>query len=230
MYPQKVPSTYSPTSDSQDSALAAVSPLPWPGNEYSADAAVFFLDTEFFDRSHLNTLASGSPKSVPEFITACLGDQQAVRQTAIRFFDLTHPWFPVVSKRRFLDQLLNPLLPTRQDVSLLCFCMKLCTDTSKNHNGEVRPSQEYHAAAKYFYELHRSGLMSLEILQAGIYLAVYELGHALLPAAHSTIAACVSYGLCLGLNWSALSTDALQRHHDEEESLRVWWAIYLLER
>jgi hypothetical protein len=110
--------------------------------------------------------------------------------------------------------------------------MKLLINPGKVQNGHVGQSQEYTAAVQYFHELHRSGLTSLEVLQAGICLATYELGHALLPAAYSTIAACVSYALCLGFSWPAVSMAAVQKQidGDEEEHLRIWWAIYLLER
>jgi hypothetical protein len=62
-------------------------------------------------------------------------------------------------------------------------------------------------------------------------LALYELGHAIYPAAFLSIGACARYAHALGINVSrTLKTRKVLTLVEVEERRRVWWAIVILDR
>jgi hypothetical protein len=85
---------------------------------------------------------------------------------------------------------------------------------------------------KYFYlEVEGSSIVSLAVLQAGVLLALYELGHAIYPAAFLSIGACARYVHALGINVSrTLKTRKVLTLVEVEERRRVWWTIVILDR
>ena len=72
------------------------------------------------------------------------------------------------------------------------------------------------------------------MLQAAVLIAVYEVGHAIYPAAYLTIGACARYGTMLGIDKLGLDLmgDSLGPLSwiEVEERRRVWWAVVLLDR
>ncbi|GKZ52024.1 hypothetical protein AbraIFM66951_009722, partial [Aspergillus brasiliensis] len=107
--------------------------------------------------------------------------------------------------------------------------MRLCARNPKDGNPW---SPEYHDARQLFADLQIAGMLSLETLQGCILLAVYELGHAMYPAANISIGACVSYALALDIdsaNSNHTNSDGLTWAESEEQR-RTWWAIFVLER
>lgn len=65
-----------------------------------------------------------------------------------------------------------------------------------------RVQAEYHAVKHFHLEVGISSTFSISVLQAGILLAVYELLHAIYPAAFLSIGACARYAYALGINVS----------------------------
>ncbi|RDW81835.1 hypothetical protein BP6252_02947 [Coleophoma cylindrospora] len=89
----------------------------------------------------------------------------------------------------------------------------------------------YLAAKRYYLDLEIAGILSIQCLQAGILVAIFELGHAIYPSAFLSVAACARYGSALGLDWRTnLPREDPLSWFDAEEQSRVWWAIALLDR
>lgn len=87
----------------------------------------------------------------------------------------------------------------------------------------------YHAT-KHFYVVVEDSL-SILVLQAGILVALYELGHGIYPAAFLTIGSCARYAYALGINVSQrVSTKRVITLVEVEERRRVWWALVVLDR
>jgi hypothetical protein len=61
---------------------------------------------------------------------------------------------------------------------------------------------------------------------------IYELGHAIYPAAYMSIGSCVRLALALELEKQRqLDLDSSQYDlEDQEERRRVWWAVIILDR
>jgi hypothetical protein len=75
------------------------------------------------------------------------------------------------------------------------------------------------------------GAFSILVLQAGVLVALYELGHGIYPAAYLSIGACARYAHALGINVShTVPTRRVLTFVEGEERRRIWWAIVILDR
>lgn len=170
------------------------------------------------------------PILVPEHILHLIGDIDAISHTASKYFDTIHIWMPVVSKKRFYEHHLHLSFQHRADLALLFLCMKLVADfPSKPPESPKTPA--YYAAKHFYIDVETSGILSIQVLQAGVLLSLYELGHAIYPAAFLSIGACARYGQVLGVNSNApAQSSKVLTWVEIEERRRVWWATIILDR
>lgn len=172
------------------------------------------------------------PKSdfaVPTSIAKFIGGPGNWETIASDYFSTVHAWWPIVSKRRFYEHVPNSSTgQLRSDYALLILCMKLIMDMPR----EQDPRTSTYLAAKHSYlELEIQGVVSLQVLQAGILIALYELGHAIFPSAAVSVEACVRYGCELGISWDAKFPEKKPFSWvDIEEQKRVWWSVFILDR
>jgi hypothetical protein len=97
------------------------------------------------------------------------------------------------------------------------------TDASKN--------PLYLAVKRLFLELEISGALTIQLLQAGVLISVYEFGNAIYPSAYISIGVCARYGTILAVNSPTSSAGVGGRNWVElEVQRRIWWAILALER
>lgn len=166
----------------------------------------------------------------PHRISRLIGDDTAARNTALQFFETVHSYMPIISKKLFFDRLLNPLGVPGADVALLCLCMKLMT-WSPSHSERKAQTDVYISAKQYFVELEVAGIFTIRVLQSGLLIALYELGHGIYPSVYLTISTCVAYALAMKLESGLTSKMTSQvTWVEQEEQRRVWWATVILER
>jgi hypothetical protein len=169
-----------------------------------------------------------STVSVPPHILHLLGDLGEIRFAAGRFFEHIHQWMPFISKKRFYDMYLQPAFHTRPDVVLLLLALKLITTFPQaGANGSRTPL--YYAVRHFYVEVEAA--FSILVLQAGVLVALYELGHGIYPAAYLSIGTCARYAHALGINVGrTVPTRRVLTFVEVEERRRVWWAIVVLDR
>ena len=189
---------------------------------------MYFLDPEVFQHGQL-TVPHGELSIPPEMLDL-LGLQGKVEAVSAEFFRTIHRWMPIVSKKRFYGNLLPNFSQRRADTALLFLCMDLVsrppTSTSKNPKCRL-----YLAAKRFHLDAETADVFTVQILQAGILIALYELGHAIYPSAYLSVGACARYGIALGLNGSVMSQMTRPLTWIEvEERQRTWWAILILDR
>jgi hypothetical protein len=188
---------------------------------------VFFLDAQVFRHNHLEIPKISIP--LPHFASDFIGDASAVGD---RFFESVHKWMPFISKKRFYENLLNPLSPPRTDVTILIFCMNLIMwlPPETTPSGEPRTSA-YLFAKRALLEAEVSGMLSLQLLQSWLLVTIYELGHAIYPSAYMSIATSARYGSLLDLkrDRSLVFRDSTT-WVELEERRRTWWTIVVLDR
>ncbi|KFY02421.1 hypothetical protein V490_00506 [Pseudogymnoascus sp. VKM F-3557] len=81
------------------------------------------------------------------------------------------------------------------------------------------------------FDIESSGTLSIQVLQAAVLIALYELGHAIYPAALLSVGRCARYATALDINKPTASLGSIKLPWiEEEESRRVWWAIAILDR
>ena len=137
---------------------------------------------------------------------------------------------PFISKKRFYEIYLRPGFQCQLDVVLLLLSLKLVTTLPPVSPRNPRTGL-YHAAQHFYLEVEGSSVFSVLVLQAGVLLALYELGHGIYPAAYLSIGACARYAHALGINGGrTLYTRKVLTLVEIEERRRVWWAIVILDR
>ncbi|GFF86505.1 hypothetical protein IFM47457_07178 [Aspergillus lentulus] len=187
---------------------------------------ILFLDPGLLQYGQVDT--THSAVSVPPHILHLLGDLDEIRFTAGQFFQHIHQWMPFISKKRFYDMYLQPTFHTRPDVVLLLLALKLITTLPPA--GARGPRTPLYDAVRRFY-VEVEDAFSILVLQAGVLVALYELGHGIYPAAYLSIGACARYAHGLGINVSrTVPSRRVLTLVEVEERRRVWWAIVILDR
>jgi hypothetical protein len=201
----------------------------WPSQREDFDfPAVFFLDSRVFQRGELDIRVGSLP--VPRLIHDLIGDLTNIRSVATKYFESIHPYMCIVSKQRFYTQLLNPLSQRRAESALLLLCIRLIA-LPPSTGGLPAKAPLYLAATRFYGEVEATGVCAIQVLQAGILIALYELGHAIYPQAYLSIGNCARYGVAFGFDRMAIyqantSIDWIEA----EEKKRVWWAVLILDR
>lgn len=187
-----------------------------------------FLDSDVSEFISMPVIASGPP--IPEEISDALGSRSDIDLMISHYFETVNIWMPIINLSR-LERLLNP--PSnimRSDLALLLLSMKLILQVPNNDDAER--SSFYITAKRFCFALEMEGTYSLLKVQAGLLIAMYEFGHAILPAAYTSIGSCARQGMCLGIHHQD-APQILRKARvwlDWEERQRVWWLIVILDR
>jgi hypothetical protein len=183
-----------------------------------------FLDPVVFSRAQLSV--DSVDVVVTDEIAELVGGILDIQAVAERFFTSVHIWMPIISRLRFCSTLLSRLTYKKAELYLLVLSMKLCSTREKPLNPTL-----YETVKLFHFKLQSSGVLSVLVLQAAVLIALYELGHAIYPAAFLSIGSCARYAVALGIDKSILSPSTSKSQWiEEEESRRVWWAILVLDR
>ncbi|KAI9806570.1 MAG: hypothetical protein M1833_003757 [Piccolia ochrophora] len=205
-------------------------PLAGTQGRHGSFPSTFFLDSEAFHYCK-QTVAKGF-LAVSQDIVDMLGDDHSIHKSVEQYFCTTHTWLPIVSKVRMKQRLSNPLKEPGADIALLFLTMKLVIQYP---DAQLDMSQiELYTAAKRFYLLvETAGIFTVQLLQASVLLTVYEIGHAIYPAAYLSIAHSARVGHALGIHDRKGVPQMLNQPGtwtELEERGRLWWAILVLER
>lgn len=198
------------------------------GNEVTLSSfpAVFFLDREVFQHVQLS-IPRGELKT-PTDVLGIIGDIDSIRRVAVDYFAAIHRWMPILARFTFFDSISIETSNNAADVNLRLLAIHLITQTPSPRNSKT---PTYLAAKRFYLQAETTGTFTVQVLQAGILIALYELGHGIYPSAYLSIGSCARYGVAIGLNGATVShaTRALT-WGEVEERKRVWWAIVIMDR
>jgi hypothetical protein len=187
----------------------------------------FFLDIDIFHQAQLEL--PRPDLAVPLYVSDLLGGNGKVRQMATTFFNNIHPWMPFISKTWAYKHLLSPLSPVHADSALLLLSIQLINWIPSAFANPKTPM--YKAAKQYFFELETAGSFSIRVVQAGLLILLYELGHCIYPAAYMSVGTCARQAVALGFDKDIKQVNTTGLPWDKvEERRRVWWAILILDR
>ncbi|EHK22960.1 uncharacterized protein TRIVIDRAFT_60222 [Trichoderma virens Gv29-8] len=162
----------------------------------------YFLDHRVFQQNGQS--APGVRLLASPQIATFVGDLQTI---VAEYIQRIHWWIPILSRNQLLLSLETPTAETETDLLLLVLAMKVILwNPSTQHSTNPR-TEGYLLARRAIDEAVLAGAMSCRLLQAQILLAIFELGHAIYPAAY-------------------LSVDRL----GIEERRRAWWMVLILDR
>lgn len=183
-----------------------------------------FLDPRLFHQLRLQIpkINTAMPNSILELV----GGVADIQTISTLFFDTIHSWMPIVSKQEFYKSLPSRLTTGRSELFLLVLSMKLCCARITTPKTEL-----YHAVKQFYFDVEASGVLSVHVLQAAILITIYEVGHAIYPAALLSVARCAQYATCLGIDATARPPQSMGLSWIRiEECCRIWWSISILDR
>ena len=166
-------------------------------------------------------------------VSSVVGDGLQLEAMAATYFRTIHTWLPVISEDSYYNQISQArvqLAPS--DLSLLTLCMFLVCTIPVDGDIPVQ-TRALHTQVKSFTAmLEALGTNSLRMLQCRLLLTVFEVGHAMYPAAYISTGASVRAAVALGANESS-SEQLVQVFGDQwraEEARRTWQGITITDR
>lgn len=109
---------------------------------------------------------------------------------------------------------------------MLVLSMKLCCARITTPKTPL-----YQAVKQLYFDIEFSGILSVQVLQVTVLIAIYEVGHAIYPAAILTVGRAARYAASLGIDTTARPPKAMKLPWiEEEECCRIWWSIVILDR
>ncbi|KAK1633518.1 hypothetical protein BDP81DRAFT_494835 [Colletotrichum phormii] len=139
-----------------------------------------------------------------------------------------HEWIPIIHPVSLSKQAGS--LQSRPSAELACLLLHILLITpvipsaSAPYNEPLLPSL-YDDCKTSFLLLQTRSRGHLQTIQSGLLLAIYEQGRGLVSDAYATLEICASLGYINNLHQSLDSATVFN-----EEKMRVWWAIYFLDR
>ncbi|CEL06529.1 hypothetical protein ASPCAL09703 [Aspergillus calidoustus] len=161
-------------------------------------------------------------------MTTMVEQNQSLAGALDSYFANIHPWLPVIHEQTLRTRAFQLGAAPEAEVALIFLAMLLVLET-RRQDSMGKESQLYSLCRYLFSFLQMSRSPSLEFVQAGLLLAVYELGSGQSQAASLTIGTCARVGYLLRLNVD-------DPHHTDpswvrsEEQRRVWLGVYILDR
>ncbi|KAH8888155.1 hypothetical protein GQ53DRAFT_654844, partial [Thozetella sp. PMI_491] len=188
----------------------------------------FFLDTD-----RLAPLLRKSLESKEETPPKLLG-QLGSNLLAIldRYLRNTHPWFPILSPKKLHEHATEFKEDLKPSVAFLFLSLKLVS-SCRSEQTKDEASELYFLARDIHNNLEGASGISLCFLQGAIFIALYELGQGIFPAAYMTIGKVARLASLIGLSGTASPTKLFKEANtwtEREEERRAWWAVFILER
>lgn len=145
------------------------------------------------------------------------------------------PWFPIIAEPRLSDQLPDGWDDQTLDFTLLCLSIVLFQTAPKSNtcgDGSASGLMALYLSAKSWIALVEGlGINSIEVVQARLIIAAFEVSHGFYPAAYISIGAVVRAAETLKQGRD-LEAPAYKPRTEEErvEELTTWAAIKVLDR
>ena len=189
---------------------------------------LLFLDSDLLE--YCSSPPNSYNAALPPEISHMLRHQSEVQRVQSIYFETIHKWIPIIGKVKFQKLVIGSKEELRSDLVLLVLCMKLIQEVPVENSSNS--SELYTTVKQACAILELADCHSLSKLQATLLIAVYEIGHALYPAAYMTVASCARQGTILGIH-NAMAPSLYRKSQiwtDWEEKNRVWWLVITLDR
>lgn len=149
---------------------------------------------------------------------------ETIEEVGRLYFKGLHLWVPFFCPGRFETNLIQFRSNPSAEFSLLLLCMSLIAYTPPQLNQPpIGKAGIYLQAKTLFTQIQVLRRPSIHLVQAGLFIAVYEYAHRKPDAALATIDICARMGYAVGIH----------RHPDRPEwteGWNTWWAIKIFER
>lgn len=159
-------------------------------------------------------------------------DEQSTSPTHImeRYSQYVHHWLPIIDLHRISSRIKSSHMLEAADAELasLLLCIHIASQPSSAEMREQYYMQRlYIQSQRIFACLQSIRKFSIETIQCGLLLAVYQIGAGLLSDAYVTLSTTTGLARAGQLLTCHKNTHDGDRSH---EARVVWWAIFLLGR
>jgi hypothetical protein len=196
--------------------------------ESRSSMSLFCLDSGSFAGFSPRVLNAGA--AVPPEVSALLGSSDDVDAMCTLYFSSIDVWCRILSRKRVLQRVQAYNSSTDASFALLLLCMKMII--SPPAGGEA-VTKIYRTACGFSSLLEQIPSISLELLQARVLIAMYEVGHSIFPAAFFSVGHAARMSMLMGLHdrkHAAQLFRTTQTWTVREEERRAWWGVFILER
>ena len=183
------------------------------GDNMELKLIIVFALAGFNSIAQLPVVASGSIRRFENF---------ASRFVDARTIDV---WLPIISPQKYTEKLENISSDFSLELANLLLCMYLVTQQPGNSSGiKEMQSPVYFEAKTLLTSLTSSGNTTIEVIQAGVLLSLYEQGHGMIDVAQLTMSVCTRM---------AMKMKVVLRAAPELQNTdfgRLWWGLIILDR
>lgn len=172
-------------------------------------------------------------RTLEEQVSSIVGDGRRLQEVVDTYFRTVHVWLPVVYDTAYYARLSKfRTQPASSGFSVLTLCMFLVCAMPVDGELSAETRSLYILVKSFVATLEAMDTNSLEVLQARLLLTVFEIGHAIYPAAYISAGANLRAAIALGAS-AASSKDLCKvfpNLQQAEEARRTWRGIVIVDR
>jgi hypothetical protein len=180
----------------------------------------------------LHSLSRGSPKTFggeanlpTQVLSILIANGESVQSVTALYFRTIDVWLPILSPKKCIDKLENITSENNPELSNLLLCMYLATRQPGNPSGiKEMQTEVYFEAKTLLTTLTSSGSITIEVIQAGLLLSLYEQGHGMIDVAQLTMSVCTR--MAMKMKVALRAAPELQN----TDFGRLWWGLVILDR
>jgi hypothetical protein len=156
------------------------------------------------------------------------------------YYQAIHPWLSIVHYETFYGKLEPPMdkndkRPPDVEMALLFLCMHVATMwVDSEHGGLLGMMRHplYRAAKQALGLLRSDSEPSVELVQCGVLLALYEYGHGGPKKAYMTLGEAAAMGSVLGAKPGKFDLDDFDKplDPDEEQMRALYWGVFIVDK
>ncbi|KAJ5119131.1 hypothetical protein N7476_011485 [Penicillium atrosanguineum] len=161
-----------------------------------------------------------------------IGNGLQLHSAAATYFQTIHTWLPIISESLYFSRLSQARVGSAPaDFSLLTLSMFLVCQAPVA--GEISPrTRSIYVQIKSLYSMVETvGIISLDMLQCRLLITIFEVGHAMYPAAYISAGANVRAAVALGANKASYKQlESVLSHERTEEAQMTWQGLVMVDR
>jgi len=197
-------------------------------------ASQFSASYSFIKTQSAYTVAVTIDQQYTDEISAIISnDGDDIYASCTRYFTTIDEWYHIIIEEDFYNRLVNLRSAPMADFSILVFTVYVLSQMYRQPHRQKGDLKQLYQTAKSMHSLLVStGRGSIELVQSGLLLALFEHTQALHNASFQTIGVCARMGYVLGIHRTlSPNTFPLAHHNEKDESQRLlWWGTIALER
>lgn len=166
--------------------------------------------------------------SIPtQVLNIIISNGDGVPSVTSTYFRTIDVWLPVIDADTCVKRLETITQDNNVELSSLLLAMFLVTRPPGN-NSSMREMQTplYYETKTLYSFIVSSGRSTIEVIQAGLLISLYEVGHGMTEAAQVTMAVCSR----MAMKMKAVQYRNSSRNIQNTEFGRLWWGIVTLDR